>query len=197
MAELYDKNGFGSCPSVQETVQTTSVFSSQKQTGIGPDRNSKANKSARNKKRDFQSVVTEEDDDEIATFRHPQPMSGYKTKQPLFPTTSTTKAKKYHHGHQSRGLNTETLDLGYSPQTPIQPATNPSFLSRHPTKGLQNDVNINHSSTEPDVEEKETTRVFRYNYMGARNHIQQPRVRYAPDRVQGWRECRSMGTGLE
>jgi hypothetical protein len=195
--ELNDKNGFGSCPSIQETVQTASVFSSQKQTGIGPDRYLKANKSARNRKRIFQSVVTEEDDDEIPIFKHPQPMSGYKTKQPLFPTASTMKAKKHHDGHQSRDLNTEILDLGYSPQTPIQPATNQSFLSHRATKGLQNDVDVNHSSTQPDVEEKEPSRVFRYNYMGARNHIQQPRVRYAPDRVQGWRECRSMGTGLE
>ncbi|KAH8153045.1 uncharacterized protein LAJ45_02632 [Morchella importuna] len=196
LAELYDKNGFGSCPSIQETVQTTSVFSSQKQTGIGPDRSSKANKPARNRKRAFQSIVTK-DDGGIPAFRHPQPMSSYKTKQPLFPTTSTTKAKKHHHDHQGRDLNTETLDLGYSPQTPIQPATNQSFLSRRATKGLQNDMNVNHSSAEPGVEEKATPRVFRYNYMGARNHIQQPRVRYAADRVQGWRECRSMGTGLE
>lgn len=196
--ELYDKNGLGSFSPIQETVQTASVFSSQKQIGIGPDRNLKANKSARNRKRSFQSVVTEEDDDDgTQTFKHPRPVSSYKTRQPLFPTVSTPKAKKHHDDHQSKDLNTETFDLGYSAQTPTQPATNQSFLSRRVTKSLQSNVDVNHSSTQPDVEEKKPAKVFRYNYMGARNHIQQPRVRYAPDRVQGWRECRSMGTGLE
>lgn len=87
-----------------------------------------------------------------------------------------------------------------SPQSSHQPTTNqsryPAANPRHASQangGRSSAQGVNDSFLAGNVEIVK----FKYNYMGARNYVQEPRVRYAPDRVQGWRECRSMGTGLE
>lgn len=85
--------------------------------------------------------------------------------------------------------------------TPCQPAsvqTSPIEYSRYPAATPRHTNHTFAQSIEESflAEKAEITR-FKYNYMGARNTVQHPRVRYTPNRVQGWRECRSMGTGLE
>lgn len=119
--------------------------------------------------------------------------------------TMPTKVKISNKPQENVGLVGVTREMARASHSSRQraqaqpgPGQSPRYTAKTPQHGRSNtNSTLNQRIEDPSLMGTTETKGFKYNYMGARNTIQAPRIRYASNRVQGWRECRSMGTGLE
>lgn len=191
----YDGSGLGLIPSLPWKISTTSPLSPVKHSVPSPGSEIKTTKIPRQRKIAPKSPAFEERGGawELDTLSQKQLRKGAKVSH-LMPAVNKSQ--------QNIGLVAEATQGKAHPShllrqpAPVQPS--PVHYSRYPAVTPRHTNRTFAQSIEDSfsAEKAEITK-FRYNYMGARNTVQQPRVQYSPDRVQGWRECRSMGTGLE
>lgn len=197
LRSIHDENGLGPIPSLPWKASATSPLSPVKHSVPNPGSEIKTTKTPRQRKI-IPKLPTVEERMELKDLdpplQKPSPRKGVK----VSPVKATINKSQQ---NMSPIVEATHLPITHSPHSSRQPAPvqlSPVQYSRYPAVTPQNTNRTFAQSIEDSflAEKAEITR-FRYNYMGARNNIQQPRVRYTPNRVQGWRECRSMGTGLE
>lgn len=191
----YNWSGLGPIPSLPWKVSTTSPLSPVKHSVPSPGSEIKATKTPRQRKIVPKSPAFEERGGawELDTLSQKQLRKGAKVPY-LVPTVDRSQQDVSLIAGATQGkVHPPHLLRQPAPvqPSPVQYSRYPAVTPRHTNRTFAESIEDSFSA-----EKAEITR-FRYNYMGARNTIQQPRVQYAPDRVQGWRECRSMGTGLE
>lgn len=190
------ENGLGSIPSLPWKVSTTSPLPPVKHPIPSPRSEVKTTKPPRQRKILPKLPAVEERRDPKGLDPPLQKLS-YKGLA-LSPVKVTINRSQQ---NMSSVIEATHVSATHSPHSPCQPASvqlSPIEYSRYPVVTPRHTNQTFAQSIEESflAEKAEITR-FKYNYMGARNTVQQPRVRYTPNRVQGWRECRSMGTGLE
>lgn len=195
LRNTYDGSGLGPIPSLPWKVSTTSLLSPVKHSVPSPGSEIKATKTPRQRKIAPKSPAFEERGGawELDTLSQKQLRKGAKVsylvptvdrpQQNVSPVAGATQGK-VHPPHLLRQPAPVQL-------SPAQYSRYPAVTPRHTNRTFAQSIEDSFSAEKAEITK------FRYNYMGARNTVQQPRVQYAPDRVQGWRECRSMGTGLE
>lgn len=190
------ESGLGSIPSLPWKVSTTSPLPPVKHPVPSPRSEVKTTKTPRQRKI-FPKLPVVEERGEPKGLDPPLQKLPHKGLTPS-PVKATINRSQQSMGSIIEATNGSTT---HSPHPPCQPASiqpSPIEYSRYPA-AIPRHTNLTFAQSIEEsflAEKAEITR-FKYNYMGARNTVQQPRVRYTPDRVQGWRECRSMGTGLE
>lgn len=190
----YDRSGLGTIPSLPWKASRTLPLSPVKHSIPSPGNEVKTTKTPRQRKTVPKSPAVEECGGSWGpnTPSQKQPRKGAKALHPMSTKATTNKPQ------QNMSLVTEATVHSPSSRQPASAQPSPVQYSRYPAVTPRHTNRTFAQSIEDSfsAEKAEITR-FRYNYMGARNTVQQPRVQYALDRVQGWRECRSMGTGLE
>lgn len=199
---IHDENCLGSIPSLPWKVSGSLTFSPTKQSAIHLNGDVKASRTPRQQKRVSKLVAIVDGKEAQNPVASPQKQLR-KTAEAFYPTTPKDTGSRKNYGIKQSRCSTisTTHGLDSSPQfsrlTTLVPSPRyPATDSHHTTEGDTNRSPVDRKNSSAP-EKKMDLGAFKYNYMGSRNHIQAPRVRYAPNRVQGWRECRSMGTGLE
>lgn len=198
-----DGGGLGSIPSLPWKTSATSPLSPMKHSISSPMDVTKATKTPKQRKAISKSASVEvgRGHEELDTPPQKQSRKGNQVLHTVS-TKTTISSKSQQNIDSIIDVTHEMIHPSHSFHQPLttqsalaQSSHYPTAIPRHPH------MNTNYSSDQRIEDsfsvEKTEIKKFRYNYMGARNTVQAPRVRYAADRVQGWRECRSMGTGLE
>lgn len=194
-ARMHDEDGLGSIPSLPWKVSATSPLSPVKHLILSPGNDAKMARAPRKRKIVPKPPVVEERKEPKGLDASPQRQlrKGAKA-SPVVPSRSPIGRSQ----QITKSIIEATHGTVHSPRPSRKPgpakpspARSPRYPPRHANRTSAQSIE------DSFMAEKAEIMKFNYNYMGSSNTVQPPRVQYAPDRVQGWRECRSMGTGLE